>query len=104
MAEGSTGATPKKRRTPLFPLGQVVATPGALDALTAAGQLPQEFLYRHVAGDWGELDAHDRQANEEALREGNRLLSAYTTRKGARLWVITEWNREVTTILTPAEY
>jgi len=93
-----------QRRTPLFPLGQVVATPGALAALEEAGQLPQEFLHRHVAGDWGELDKQDLQANERALREGQRILSAYSTKNGTRLWLITEWDRSVTTLLLPSEY
>lgn len=93
-----------KRRTPLFPLGQVVATPGALSALEESGQLPQEFLHRHVAGDWGQLDEHDLRANEQAVREGQRILSAYSTKNGVRLWIITEWDRSVTTLLLPSEY
>ena len=96
-------AAPQKL-THRFPLGQVVATPGALDALAEAGQLPQEFLYRHSAGDWGDVDEHDREANNEAVREGQRILSAYSTKTGTRLWVITEWDRSVSTILLPSEY
>ena len=65
---------------PLFNLGQVVATPGALEALEKAGQTPAEFLDRHIRGDWGEVDAEDRQANEEARKNGGRILSAYTKR------------------------
>ncbi len=67
---------------PLFPLGQVVATPGALRALQEAEQLPAAFLDRHVTGDWGELGDEDKQANERALREGLRIFSAYTTSAG----------------------
>jgi len=89
---------------PLFPLGQVVATPGALEALDEAGQEPAEFLQRHITGNWGDLDEHDRNENELALKQGLRLLSAYQTNKGVRLWVITEWDRSVTTILLPQEY
>ena len=89
---------------PLFPLGQVVATPGALAALEDADQEPVEFLQRHITGDWGQLDEHDRNENELALKQGLRLLSAYQTNKGVRLWVITEWDRSVTTILLPQEY
>jgi hypothetical protein len=89
---------------PLFPLGQVVATPGALAALEDAGQNPAEFLGRHVTGDWGDLDEHDRRENELSLRQGLRLLSAYQTSKGVRIWVITEWDRSATTILLPDEY
>ncbi len=91
-------------KKPLFPLGQVVATPGALTALEEAGQDPAEFLIRHVIGDWGNLDEHDRNENELGLQKGLRLLSAYQTNKGVRIWVITEWDRSATTILLPREY
>ncbi len=92
-----------------FSLGRIVATPGALEVLQAAGQSPDEFLARHVTGDWGDLDAEDRQANELALIDGSRILSACKTRKGERLYVITEANNEVglrycTTILLVSEY
>jgi hypothetical protein len=87
-----------------FPLGQTVATPGALDALTQAGQSPAVFLDRHVQGDWGEVDAEDKRANDLALVHGERLLSAYRTVKGDRLWVITEADRSSTCILRPEEY
>ena len=89
---------------PLFALGQVVATPGALAALEAAGQAPYEFLLRHVTGDWGQLPAEDIEENERALQQGNRIFSAYTTAQDVRIWVITEWDRSVTTILLPADY
>ncbi len=89
---------------PLFPLGQCVATPGALAALTEAGQTPADFLSRHVAGDWGEIDPEDRGLNEEALREGARLFSVYRTSQGAKVWVITEADRASTCILLPDEY
>src|SRR3954466_15724900 len=75
---------------PRFSLGQVVATPGALEALEDAGQGPEEFLRRHVAGDWGDVDDHDRRENEFSVVNGFRILSASTTAKGVRLWVITE--------------
>jgi hypothetical protein len=87
-----------------FPLGQVVATRGALAALEEAGQSPLGFLLRHVRGDWGEVCAEDRQMNDEALDSGDRLLSAYRTAKGERLWVITESDRSCTTFLLPDEY
>lgn len=89
---------------PLFPWGQVVATPGALEALDEAGQTPFEFLARHVVGDWGNLDEQDRQENERSLQVGARLFSAYQTSAGQRLWVITEHDRSVTTLLLPSEY
>lgn len=89
---------------PKFPLGQLVATPGALEALQAAGQSPAEFLARHQIGDWGEVDAEDRRANDEALIQGERLLSAYRTATNTRLWVITEADRSSTCVLLPEEY
>ena len=87
-----------------FELGRTVATIGAHNALVAALHLPAEFLIRHKHGDWGELDPEDRRANEQALLNGSRLLSAYSTRAGERLWVITEWDRSATTLLLPEEY
>jgi len=87
-----------------FSMGQVVATPGALDVIADAGQNPLDFLSRHCVGDWGELDDEDKQANQEALLTEGRLMSAYNTAKGVRIWVITEWDRSVTTILLPGDY
>jgi hypothetical protein len=87
-----------------FRLGQTVATPGALQALEDAGQMPAEFLSRHLAGDWGDVPPDDAAENELSLREGFRLLSSYRTRAGVRLWVITEADRSATTILLPDEY
>lgn len=87
-----------------FSLGQTVATPGALTVLTESSQTPIEFLRRHVSGDWGDVDPEDQQSNEEALLHGERLLSAYCTSKGAKLWVITEADRSSTCILLPDEY
>lgn len=87
-----------------FSLGRLVATPGALQALAASGHSPADFLARHAGGDWGEVDAEDQRLNDEALTRGERLLSAYRTAKGVRLWVITEADRSVTTLLLPEEY
>ena len=88
----------------LFELGHVVQTPGARDAMTAGFHTPIEFLLRHKQGDWGELGPDDLQANEDALRRGSRLVSAYRTRMDTKLWIITEWTRESTTVLLPSEY
>jgi len=88
----------------LFNLGQVVATPGALQALENSAQKPIEFLNRHVSGDWGELDAEDRKENEFSLKKGFRILSAYILNTGQKIWIITEADRSVTTILLPEEY
>jgi hypothetical protein len=89
---------------PLFAPGELFFTPMAMDAMLDSEQLPGEFLRRHRAGDWGDLDAEDNQANNDAVRNGTRILSAYKTRKGVKLWVITEWDRSVTTVLLPEEY
>ena len=88
----------------LFPLGRIVATPGALQALEAAEQQPAEFLDRHVSGDWGELDEEDKRENEFSVRNGLRILSAYTTNTGEKIWIITEADRSATTLLLPEEY
>ena len=87
-----------------FELGQTLITPGAQEALQEAGQAPHEFLVRHEAGDWGELCEDDHKENELSLQQGFRLLSAYCTCKGRKIWIITEWDRSTTTILLPEEY
>ena len=87
-----------------FDLGKIVATPGALEALEASGQSPAFFLDRHVCGDWGEVGAEDKLLNDEALVSGERLLSAYKTLLGTRIWIISEADRSSTTILLPSEY
>ena len=89
---------------PLLELGQVVATPGCLEAFAATGQTPDEFLDRHVKGDWGELDEEDRQANDDALIDGSRILSSYRLSNGTKIWIITEWDRSATTCLLPEDY
>jgi hypothetical protein len=91
-------------KQPAFELGQIVATPGALAAIKKAGQQPGEFLTRHINRDWGDLDEEDRKENEYSLEHGFRLLSAYKTNAGDRLWIITEADRSVTTLLLPEEY
>jgi hypothetical protein len=87
-----------------FALGLTTATPGALAALAESGQTPGFFLSRHHSGDWGEVDAEDTTLNDQAVKDGNRILSAYRASKGRKLWVITESDRSVTTILLPREY
>lgn len=94
---------------PKFNLGQILATPGALEALEESGQTPAFFLARHVQGDWGEVCEEDKQLNDQALIDGSRLLSAYTTLKGVKIWIITEaaddqGHRVATTCLLPSEY
>lgn len=89
---------------PLFRLGVVLITPGALLALVEANQSAVALLKRHAYGDWGNVVADDWQANDRALQEGSRLFSAYTLATGCRLWIITEWDRSSTTLLLPVEY
>ncbi|MBJ7601159.1 hypothetical protein [Candidatus Nephthysia bennettiae] len=88
---------------PLFPLGQVVATRGAIALMEAARIDPLQLLQRHQSGDWGELDKHDLRENDYAVDRWLRILSAYG-QPPDRLWVITEADRSVTTILRPDEY
>lgn len=87
-----------------FPLGRVVATPGALRALERNSIDPAELLTRHLALDPGVLDSHDQLANLRALQEGSRILSAFPLTDGTRIWIITEADRSVTTLLLPEEY
>ena len=84
-------------------LGHAVATPGALQVLSKYQISPLLLLIRHQSGDWGELGPEDRQANERAVLEGSRVLSAYPLGE-ERLWVITEADRSSTCILLPEEY
>lgn len=89
---------------PKFELGHIVATPAALESLRESGQDGSEFLNRHVRGDYGEMPTEDVSANDEAIRDGARVMSAYTTLNGKKLWVITEADRSVTTLLLPEDY
>jgi len=87
-----------------FSPGSVVATPGVLEAFKASGDDPLAYLIRHLAGDWGEVNAEDWQANEFSLLRGYRLLSSYTLSTGVKFWIITEADRSATTFLLPDEY
>jgi hypothetical protein len=89
---------------PRFTLGQIVGTPGALEALKQADQQFVELIARHVTGDWGEVPDEDKAENEFSLEHGLRLMSAYTLNNGVKVWVITEQDRSATTILLPEEY
>jgi len=79
-------------------------TPGAIEALNRGGHSQLEFITRHAKGDWGEVCEEDKSANDQAVGREERLLSAYKTRRGERVWVITEADRSATTILLPEEY
>jgi hypothetical protein len=85
-----------------FLLGQVVATPGVMEKVSEDDRI--SAITRHINGDWGELSKKDKQANDEALQYGGRLLSAYRSSDGVKFWIITEADRSVTTILLPEEY
>lgn len=92
-----------------FCLGQIVGTPDALEAIEASGQTPAFFLDRHAQCDWGDVCQEDWQANNQALVDGSRILSAYYTLKGVKIWVITdaandEGHRASTCCLLPENY
>ncbi len=87
-----------------FSLGQLLTTPGALEAAKESGDDLLVFIRRHVQGDWGELSAADILENEFSLENDLRLLSAYHLRDGTKIWVITETDRSATTLLLPEEY
>jgi hypothetical protein len=85
-----------------FSLGQIVATPNALNHISQDEML--NALSRHVRGDWGTLDPEDREANESALKRGGRLFSAYHSTQNVKFWIISECDRSVTTVLLPEDY
>jgi hypothetical protein len=100
-ADSAISPSDRPANTSLFPLGQTVVTARALDLLR-----PDEIaraLARHVQGDWGDLCREDMQANEHALTQGGRLFSAYG-QGASRFWIISEWDRSVTTVLVPGDY
>src|SRR4051812_40064828 len=92
----------RQRDRPLFPLGRLAATRGVLDHLVANGVDPLPYVLRHQCGDWGDVPAEDSGANDRAVINGGRVISAYDI-AGRRCWIITEANRAVTTILFPSE-
>jgi hypothetical protein len=87
-----------------FRLGQIVATRGVTDLVAHGVINPLLFIQRHSLGDWGDLCEDDRSLNDESLQSGGRLHSAYQISPLVKLWVITEWDRSVTTLLLPSEY
>lgn len=94
----------KSQNKALFSLGGTFLTMGAEDVLEKSNQQAQEFLALHQSGDWGIVCDNDKQENDFSLANGFRLLSAYKTANGTKLWVITEADRSSTTILLPSEY
>lgn len=89
---------------PLFPLGNAVATPGALEAMSKAKVPAIELLARHQLGDWGDMPDEDKQENDLSVYQDLRIFSAYKIAPGSTVWIITEADRSVTTILLPDEY
>lgn len=94
----------KRPPKPLFALGQVVATPGALSAMTELDTVPLDLIHRHVTGDWGDLGAEDQQQNLLAIRSSVRIFSSYKIGASVKIWIITEADRSSTTLLLPDEY
>ncbi len=91
-------------KNPLFALGQVVATPGALELLESAGKAPSHFISKHQSGDWGDdLCEESKELNDKSIQDGSRLISAYTVGND-KIWVISEADRSSTTLLLPSEY
>lgn len=89
---------------PRFKPGRLIMTTG-VDALIHEGRLnPLPYLRRHLRADWGELTNEDRRRNDTALQCGDRLLSSYQVAPDLTLWIVTEWDRSVTTLLLPSEY
>ena len=93
-----------KGKTPLFQLGAIAATPGAMALLQNDVELAAMFITRHQHGDWGDVDSEDWGANNSALRYGSRILSTYKLLGAGVLWIITEADRATTTLLLPDEY
>ena len=90
--------------TARFSMGRVFATPGALAAFKEAEESSLVLLMRHASGDWGDVCEEDRRENEFALGKHLRLFSVYHLGDGTKVWIITEADRSVTTILLPEEY
>jgi hypothetical protein len=109
MSNAATVVEPDQPKV-MLPLGRIVATRGALEAVEPL-RIAQ-CIARHAAGDWGCVCEADRQANDAAVKEGDRILSAYPIDPSRpsrghgenTLWIITEWDRSVTTALLPEEY
>ena len=88
----------------LFPLGQIVATPGALEALDRAAINAADLILRHQSGDWGNVPPGDAEENDRSVKNGWRILSSYPLNEEQNIWIITEADRSVTTLLLPEEY
>lgn len=100
LQANATEAAPHVRFSP----GDVYITPGACEALSQSNESARDLLVRHLSGDWGEVGEEDRAENEFSIERRLRILSAYRTKNGVRLWLITEADRSSTTMLLPEEY
>ena len=93
---------------PRFKLGRLMATSTVLNRLREAHRDPLEFIRRHQSGDWGEVESEDREANVRAVAQGDRILSVYHVESPPQsaftLWILTEADRSMTTLLLPREY
>lgn len=101
---GEAAATPIAIICPLFPLGELRVTPGALSLFQGQPDLLRDTIRRHAEGDWGDLSAADKRYNKAAIKKGERVLSAYQVTETDRVWIITEADRSVTTVLLPDEH
>lgn len=100
----ASNAHDKGGRKLLFPIGALVLTAGIDHLMRERGLDPLPYLRRHACGDWGDLCEDDRRTNDAALENGDRLFSSYQVTPDLKLWIITEWDRSVTTLLLPDEY
>ena len=89
--------------TPLFEIGELVITPGAVAALRTNGRSPGGFLFRHECGDWGDVSRKIAMANQSGLESGRRIISSFRMDDGQALWVITRADRTLTEVLLPSE-
>jgi hypothetical protein len=99
-----TGRATGLASAPRFSLGRLFMTPGAIEAIEAAGQGPEEFISRHVRLEQGELSEEDHRENTYSVDKPLRIFSAFKTSNSDKLWIITEADRSITTILLPSEY
>jgi hypothetical protein len=88
----------------LFPIGRVVSTGAAIRLMDGSVELAALLMTRHTAGDWGDIDSEDWELNDRALAMGSRLMSSYTLVDVGKIWIITEADRSVTTLLLPSDY
>ncbi len=100
----TNNTTTKTQNKVLFSLGQIFLTIEAREALEESNQMPNEFLAKHQAGNWGLICEDDKRENELSIKEGYRILSSYKTLKGEKIWIITEADRSSSCLLLPEEY